>query len=541
MISKKNTFTAQSISRPYILALISVIIFFGFGLYILRIKELHIRTNISQDVYTEYVLENKKDYIKTTIDREIQHLRQTYKFYESNLDSSTLHSENFQKLIKNQALEQLKQLELKPGGYIWVIEVLNYKGGANYAIQRYNPSKPDKNGKFLTTEEHDKNGIYFYSLMLDIVNGKRGHFFTYDYPKLGLDSISKKISYVKLFKQYNWIIGTGIHLDEIESYTLRSKTAFNKRFSFYKKTTLFYLILIFLLTALIAYLHKKRIDNLIGYYISKVREKEQELTRFNNQLEITISERTKDLVASNVALEKAMLVAEESNKLKTAFLANMSHEVRTPLNSILGFSELLADSRNTPDQINSYVSFIQKSGQQLLNTINDILDISRLESNQLKIEKQKVSLNEIMKEVYDLGSELCKNEDVSYTLLSPNTRDNIFFNNDPLRFKQVFLKLINNAHKFTAKGNVTIGYTLIEHDTEKQLLFFVKDTGIGISADQHHLIFKHFSQAVDAEYRQGNGIGLSISKGLISLMGGDIWFISNKGKGSTFYFSLPLQ
>ena len=533
-------FSAQSISRPYIIALISVILFLGIGLFMLRKKEVAIRKDIALNVYADYVLETKKDYIKTAIDRKIDALKQEYEFYKSTTDSSLFSSSKFQILIKKEALQRIKKIQLKKGGYIWVIEVLDYNGGTNYAIQRYNPSRPKRDGEFITTTDHDKRGNYFNAIMLDIIKNDRDPFFKYWYPKLGTDSITQKVSYVKLFKQYNWIIGTGVHLDEIQNFSNKSQFEFDKQFAFYNKTILFYVCLLFLITIFIAFLHKKRIEDLIRFYISKVDKKEQQLILFNNTLETTISNRTKDLININIELEKARDKAEESNKLKTAFLANMSHEVRTPMNSILGFSELLTDQENTPDQINRYVGFIHKSGEQLLNTIDDILDISRLEAQQLKIEQQEVSLNHILQSIYSQTSKLYGITAINFTLVNPNTKDNLSINTDQQRFKQVFFKLISNAYKFTSKGNITIGCSLVEGKRDKKIIFFIKDTGIGIATAKKHLVFKHFSQAGDSEYRQGNGVGLSICKGLIELMGGDIWFSSEKGKGSSFYFTMDL-
>ncbi|MBL4746029.1 MAG: cache domain-containing protein [Flavobacteriaceae bacterium] len=540
-MNSDKKFTVQSISRPYIIALISIIIFFGLGILMLREKEITFRNNIAQNVYAEYVLESKKDYIKTAIDRKIAELQQQFNFQKQTRDSAFFWSKDFQDIIKKESLMRIKNMQLKKGGYVWVEEIYNYDGGDKFAIQLHNPTIPEMNNKWLSTNDKDLMGVKFYALMLDVVRNNKDPYFQYWYPKLGTDTITQKISYVKLFKPFDWVIGTGVHLDEIETFRTRSQSEFDIKFAPYKKSTFIYVLILLAITLYIALLHKKRIQNLIRFYISKVAEKEEQLIRFNTDLELIISDRTKDLQEINVQLKTAKEAAEESNKLKTAFLANMSHEVRTPMNSILGFSDLLTDKENTPAQIKRYVGFIQKSGQQLLNTINDILDVSKLEANQLEVSKEDISLNEILKNILTDSEKLHENPEITHTLLNPNLNDNIIISTDPTRFKQVFLKLIGNAYKFTNKGSITFGYHLNTQKKETELLFFVKDTGIGITKNKQHLIFNHFSQANDTEYRQGNGIGLSICKGLITLMGGEIWCDSEINKGSTFFFTLPFS
>ncbi|PCH75213.1 MAG: hypothetical protein COB98_09270 [Flavobacteriaceae bacterium] len=537
--SKK--FTVQSISRPFIIALISIIIFFGLGILMLREKEITFRNNIAQNMYAEYVLESKKDYIKTAIDRKITELQQQFNFQQQTRDSAFFWSDKFQNIIKKECLMRIKNMQLKKGGYVWVEEIYDYDGGDKFAIQLHNPTKPEMDNKWLSTNDKDLMGIKFYALMLDVVRNNKDPYFKYWYPKLGTDTITQKISYVKLFKPFDWVIGTGVHLDEIENFTTRSQSEFDTKFAPFKKNSFIYVFILLVITLYIAFLHKKRIQGLIHFYISKVAEKEEQLIRFNDDLELIITDRTKDLQEINVELKTAKEAAEESNKLKTAFLANMSHEVRTPMNSILGFSDLLTDKENTPHQINRYVGFIQKSGQQLLNTINDILDISKIEAHQLEIELEEVSLNEILEDVYSHTDKLYGTTAIKYSLLSPKTNKNIMIFTDPSRFKQVFIKLISNAFKFTDEGSISIGYSIINEENKPKILFFVKDTGIGITKTKQHLLFKHFSHASENEYRQGNGIGLSICKGLVDLMGGEIWFSSEKGQGSYFYFTIPFK
>ncbi|HYX10096.1 MAG TPA: PAS domain S-box protein [Bacteroidales bacterium] len=233
--------------------------------------------------------------------------------------------------------------------------------------------------------------------------------------------------------------------------------------------------------------------------------------------------------------------AEESDRLKTAFLANMSHEIRTPLNAIIGFSDLLNSPDLTDDLREEYVQVIKTSGNALLHLINDIIDVAKIEAGQLVMSNEeflvKPVLNEILSFFIQHRVQMDKN-DIAINLEIPQSHDDILINTDINRFKQIFTNLINNALKFTYEGTVHFGYQLPEKNA---ITFFVYDSGIGLTKEEQVLIFKRFRQT-DSTIRQGTrgtGLGLTISKNLVNLMGGEIWVESETGKGSTFYFSLP--
>ena len=235
-----------------------------------------------------------------------------------------------------------------------------------------------------------------------------------------------------------------------------------------------------------------------------------------------------------VAKEKA----EESDRLKSAFLANMSHEIRTPLNSIIGFSELLADNYFDEEQKTEFIHHIIGNGNNLLNIISDIVDISKIEARVITIRKSNVQINRLMDEIK--ATFFINKEDklLQFKLNIPEDSQEISVVADKERLQQVFNNLIGNALKFTAKGYIEVGCKQIDGLVE----FYVKDTGIGISSTNHSKIFDRFRQVESSNNRSfgGNGLGLAISKNLIELMGGKIWVESELGKGSTFYFTLPL-
>lgn len=231
-------------------------------------------------------------------------------------------------------------------------------------------------------------------------------------------------------------------------------------------------------------------------------------------------------------------MAEESDQLKTSFLANMSHEIRTPLNSIIGFSEMLTDPDYDSTQQFHIARMIYLSGNKLLSIINNILEISRIEAGQVKVEKNLFVVNNLIKEIEKecLFKSIEKGLDL---ILDPeNPKEEIHLLSDKGKIKQILLNFVSNAIKFTRQGTITIGFQLINNSVE----FSVKDTGIGIAREFHEKIFEHFRQVEDANTRKygGNGLGLSISKGLVNILGGDIWMQSEKGKGSTFCFSIPV-
>ena len=235
-----------------------------------------------------------------------------------------------------------------------------------------------------------------------------------------------------------------------------------------------------------------------------------------------------------IAKEKA----QESDRLKSAFLANMSHEVRTPLNSIIGFSELLVDPDFDGDEKDIFIQHIIASGNNLLTIISDIMDISKIESGEIKIHKSQINVHEFIKNVKGKFSFKTEGTNVELKLIFPENieQTNIFA--DTERLNQIFNNLVSNAFKFTENGEIEIGY----QTKGKMVEFFVRDSGIGIPAEYHTKIFDRFRQVENPTSRKfgGNGLGLAISKKLVELMGGKIWVDSEFGKGSVFYFTLPI-
>ncbi|WP_111707326.1 tetratricopeptide repeat protein [Lutibacter citreus] len=234
--------------------------------------------------------------------------------------------------------------------------------------------------------------------------------------------------------------------------------------------------------------------------------------------------------------------AEESDRLKSAFLANMSHEIRTPMNAILGFSSFLKNPQLKEEKRNHFVDIISISGKRLLTIINDIIDISKIESNQLKIDNNKFNIEDSLKEIIEIQKKTniqLVNKEINLHLITPKLSKTYFINTDQNRFTQILNNLINNAIKFTDNGKIEVGFSLKKYRSIEYFEFYVKDSGCGIPKDKFNLIFDRFSQAGENDFKEGNGLGLSICKGLITLLKGEIWLESEEKKGTTFYFTLP--
>nr|WP_320120276.1 PAS domain S-box protein [uncultured Marinifilum sp.] len=272
-----------------------------------------------------------------------------------------------------------------------------------------------------------------------------------------------------------------------------------------------------------------------------VTEKDREMLELvSHQISISIEQKR-----TEQELHKALKDATESDRLKSVFLATMSHELRTPLNAVIGFSELV-DNETPNDLAVEYCRMINQSGLNLLNIVEDLFDISLIQSGAVKIEKKKCRLEEILHEVYaviKMEQQALDKECIGLKMVLPDGYQHLVFETDPNRFKQIFQNLLKNALKFTDKGFVEFGVQQNDLNSNIPFTFFVKDTGVGIPEEKKNNIFGIFRQANESLARtyNGVGIGLSISKSLSELLGGKIWLESEVGLGTTFYFTHPIN
>lgn len=238
-------------------------------------------------------------------------------------------------------------------------------------------------------------------------------------------------------------------------------------------------------------------------------------------------------------LKEALRKAKESDRLKSAFLSTISHELRTPLNAILGFSEIINEDMQK-DEIVESVKLINKSGQLLFETIEDILEVTDIESGKSRTIKEEFPVDQVLRELYPEIKSIREKENKQHLEIKycpPPEGNKITINTNKSKFKKILILFLKNAFKFTEKGFVEYGFKP-EHD---KIVFYVKDTGIGISEDKQEIIFEKFRQVDDSDTRKhgGVGLGLTLVEKLTELLNGKIWFDSETGKGSVFYFSLP--
>lgn len=261
-----------------------------------------------------------------------------------------------------------------------------------------------------------------------------------------------------------------------------------------------------------------------------------ELEKHRHHLEKLVEQRTRDL-------KKAKEKAEEANRLKSSFLANMSHEIRTPMNAIVGFSNLLNDKEIDEDLRKELTNQINVHSNSLLNLIDNIIDLAKIDSDQLQLKQSECNADQIIDELYHAFTDNVMYKNITLMTKVDEELKKYDLYADSYRLKQIFSNLIDNAIKFTDQGFVEYGYKLNSDNGEPYILFFVKDSGIGINKKQQEAIFHRFTKIEDNKEKlyRGAGLGLTISKNLIELMQGEIWLESTPHEGSTFYFTLPAK
>lgn len=280
---------------------------------------------------------------------------------------------------------------------------------------------------------------------------------------------------------------------------------------------------------------------------TKLNELNHELSLIKENLEEKVEQRTIEL---SLAKEKA----EESDRLKSAFLANMSHEIRTPMNGILGFAGLLREPGLTGDDQINYITMIEEGGERMLSIINNLIDISKLESGMTKVVISETNINSQLEYIHSFFKPEVEKKGMQLFLKTSLNEKDAVIKTDREKIYAILTNLVKNAIKYSDNGFIELGCGLIVRQVQSktstptgsvselaELQFYVKDTGIGIAPDRHQAVFERFIQADIGDERayQGAGLGLSISKGYVELLDGKMWMESEPGKGSVFYFSLP--
>ncbi len=277
-----------------------------------------------------------------------------------------------------------------------------------------------------------------------------------------------------------------------------------------------------------------------NHMLAKINEHNFKQIKSKEKIErqnIELKSSLKKIEEINNELEFARIKAEESDRLKSAFLANMSHEIRTPMNGILGFTDLLSTPGLTDDQIHRYVKILKQSGKRLINTINDLVDISKIEAGQMTLNYSYIDLNNVLTELYDFFKPEAEQKKLNLILEKSIPERGFFIETDKGKLEAIITNLIKNSIKFTEHGKIIIGYSTDVNKIE----LFVKDTGIGIPTNKQKVIFDRFTQ-VELDYTkeyEGSGLGLAITKAYVDLLGGKISLQSIVNCGTSFFVSLP--
>ncbi len=441
--------------------------------------------------------------------------------------------EDFRKDIAN----KISSERFRYGGYIFLTESSGtpvvydgkiYKGDFNY----YSGSDTSKSGAFL-------------KLLQTAQSSPEGGFVVYDWNKMDEIQKSQKISYVRMFQDCEWMVGAGFYQDEIDNELIVQMQELKS--GMIRKLIRFFLILIIVLG----------VEVIFVYRISK--SYQADFSHFRNFFErgkgkyekINIDRlhfpefRKMGIIANEMIGEQARIheelvreqeKAKESDRLKTAFLANMSHEIRTPMNAIIGFSQLIDDGSVSREERKVFLQLILQNGELLMNLINDIIDIAKIESGQLNVVMRDFELDNLLDHINIYYQEyISGNPKLNINFrMEKNIPAHFRCKSDQFRLKQVLDNLIGNAIKFTADGMVK----LIVSEGAGKICFKVEDTGIGISEEDQKLIFNRFVQAKDHKWKNygGTGLGLTISKSIVEQLGGELAVRSVQGKGSEFSF-----
>jgi signal transduction histidine kinase len=444
--------------------------------------------------------------------------------------------------FRDEIAQKIRSVRFMNGGYVFmnnmdgtpiVMDGADYKGDLN----------------MLTNIDNPRHEVFLQQLNV-VKQSPDGGYLYYKWNKINETTPSEKCSYIRPFNEYNWIIGAGFYLDEIDKSIQQQQAVLHKD---QRKSIMLILIIfsILLLVEVVIIYHfnrryKSDFERFFNFFFSLQSNFKQLNTSelYFNEF-IRAGEAANKMVLSRKEIEAKLIEeqkkAMESDRLKSAFLANMSHEIRTPMNAILGFSELLEDENQDDLDKILFIKLIRKNGDILLNLINDIIDISKIEANLLAIRKRTVHLDKFINEVECHYQEtIASRNDKNINFLIINEIDpDLTISTDEGRLRQILDNLIANAIKFTPSGTITLN---VKKEGEA-VYFSLADTGIGIPVDQQTTIFERFMQA-EQDHRMnfgGTGLGLAISKNLIELLGGSISVKSELGKGSTFYFHIPVN
>ena len=479
---------------------------------------------------------NNKLYSSTAPHKKITFVKK-FKHFNWYFGSKQYLDDYFPK-FKDEVAQKISSVRFNHGGYLFMNQIDGtpivmdgkvYQGNLNMLNDTLIPSHK------------------IFLQQLDLAKNKGGGYFNYHWNKINEKNTSEKCSYVQLFSEYNWIIGAGFYLDEINARIQAQQKALQKDQQKSIITVLLLLTNLLLFETYIIYHFNKRYKSDFDRFFNFFFLSQKSLNKLNVS-EFYFNEfkhagiAANDMITQREEIEKKLIEeqkkATRADQLKSAFLTNMSHEIRTPMNAIIGFSELLEDDSQEEKDKATFIKLIRKNGEILLNLINDILDISKIEANLLIIRKKSFDLDKFLKELDFHYSGLLasrKDKNIKFQIYTQDNPD-VTIITDEARLRQILDNLIGNAIKFTPTGSIVVKVEFMDN----MIHFCVTDTGIGIPEELQASIFERFIQAEQGlkMSRGGTGLGLAISKNLVELLGGNLQVKSQPGKGSSFFFNI---